>query len=244
MSLKIIREDEQSEVIVVTPLLPGHKISKDTRRTIKRNNIPFTWVSYESDNNIPTNVEKGLNEYRKQNNRVPRYLLPLDRDITLGRGMIDRMFAAIISTPDNVAFTYANFEFKGEVDMKFPAKPYDINSLVMNNYISSNSMIKIEALDDVGGFVKDDRFKRLLDWCMWLKFFENGYIGMPCPIAHFVAVSTKDDISAGTNEDFYLKRKRVLEEIIKPLVKRNMEAQQQIAQTEEPEPLDNVLTFD
>lgn len=242
--IKIIREDKNSEILVVTPLLPGHKVSKDTKRTIKRNNIPFTWIISEGNNNIPINVENGLNEYRKQAGESLRYLLPLDRDIILGRSMLDRMYVSLRSSPVHIAYTYANFEFRGVVNKEFPAIPFDINSLVFNNYISSNSMIKIECLDKVGGFVKDDKYKRLLDWCLWLKFFDNGFIGLPCPIASFIATSTEDDISTGTNQDFYLKRKRVLEDIVKPLVKRNMEKQYQEAnKSDTMEPIENVLSF-
>jgi hypothetical protein len=61
---------------------------------------------------------------------------------------------------------------------------------------------------------------------------------MPTPNANFVATSTKDDVSAGTVQDFELKRKRVLEDFVKPIMQKE-EAQA----TFDPEPLNDVLTF-
>jgi hypothetical protein len=40
---------------------------------------------------------------------------------------------------------------------------------------------------------------------------------MPVPKAWFIAHSTKDDISAGSNEDYRVKYQRVWEDFIKPL---------------------------
>lgn len=240
--MNIIKESANAKVLVITPLLPDHKISKETKKTIKRNTVPFTWISYEGNDNIPTNVQNGLNEFRKyKKNDIPEFLLPLDRDIILGRGMIDRMCVALSMLPLEVAYTYANFEFKGAINKKFPAQTFDINKLVFNNYISSNSLIRISALNDVGGFVTDDKYKRLLDWALWLKFYQHGYIGMPCPIASFTAISTKDDISAGTAEDFELKRRRVMVDFVTPIIekaKKNMEVEKSV--DDEPE----VLSFD
>ena len=236
--MKIIRQDVDSKVLVITPLLPGHKISKQTKTSIKRNNIPFTWIISEGNNNIPRNIQLGLDEFRKTNKKCPPYILPLDRDIILGRYFIDRMVFVLDIIPEDVAYTYANFEFKGEIDKKFPAIPFDINKLAFNNYISSNSLIKIRYLDEIGGFVTDEHYKRLLDWCTFLKFYQHGYIGMPTPNANFTAISTKDDISAGTVEDFKLKRERVLEDFVKPIMQK-----QEAQEVFDPEPLDNVLTF-
>lgn len=238
--LNVIREDENSVVLVVTPLLPNHKISKETKKTIKRNKVPFTWISFEGNNNIPTNVQMGINEYAKKAKKIPQFLLPLDRDIILGRYMIDRMATALSILPKEVAYTYASFEFKGIVNKSFPARAFDINQLVLNNYISSNSMIRTKSLLDIGGFVTDDKFKRLLDWCLWLKFYSYGYIGMPCPIASFVAVSSKDDVSAGSVEDFNIKRNRVMQEFVRPLIEKAKKE----TQVYEPEPPSDILTFD
>jgi len=220
MGIKLKREVQNADILVVTPLLHGHTISKKTRTTIKRNQTPFSWVIVSENNNIPTNVELGLNWYRKEIG-TPKYVLPIDRDIIMGRNMIDKMYHTLEHVrQSNVAYTYANFEFKGTTNAQFPARPFDIAQLVTHNYISSNSMIKVSCLDKVGGFIKDDKYVRLLDWCLWLTFLYHGYIGFPTYKASFVAISEKDTISDGGDMDYTIKRNHVIKDFIEPLHKK------------------------
>jgi hypothetical protein len=205
-------------VLVVTPLLKGHKISKETKKTIKRNKTPIVWVTSEGNNNIPTNIQNGINFWKMEGNKLPTYLLPLDNDIILGRYMIDRLVKKIDTTDDNVAYAYASFEYKGHINKRFSAVPFNTQNLLRSNFISSNSLIKINHLTAVGGMVMDDKYKRLLDYCLWLKFLYNGQVGIPCPEAKFIAVSSKDDISAGTSDDYQLKYQRVLQDFIQPVI--------------------------
>lgn len=220
---EILREDKDSALLVVTPLAPGHKISRETRNTIQRNDIPFTWISSEGPYNVPTNVENGIFWYRRKG-RYPvlPYVLPLDKDISLGRYMIDRLYARLDSSDDNIAFAYASFAFKGYINQKFPAYEYDINMLVKGNYISSNSLIKIRALEDVEWFVKDDDMVRLLDWSQWLKFYRYNWYGIPCPEANFVVNSSPSDISSRSEEDYKIKSKRVFEKFVLPLFEKKL----------------------
>lgn len=215
--MRVVRSDKNPKVLVVTPLLRGHKISKDTKKTIKRNDVSIAWVASEGNNNIPTNVQNGMKFFGFEN-KLPPYLLPLDNDIILGRHMIDRLVAKLEKSPNNIAYSYASFEYKGHINKRFPAVPYDATNLIRSNYISSNSLIKISHLDMVGGMVTNEKYKRLLDWCLWLKFLYYGAIGVPCPEAKFVAISTKDDISAGSSDDYRIKAERVAQDFVQPVI--------------------------
>jgi len=113
------------EVLVVTPLLPNHSISKETKKWIKRNKISFAWVVSIGENNIPTNVWNGVLWYEKIAKYSPKYLLPLDRDIILGRGMIDKMYVCLETSKPDVAYTYASFRFEGAVNAEFPATYFE-----------------------------------------------------------------------------------------------------------------------
>lgn len=218
----IIKETKNPKVLVVTPLLPGHKISKETKKTLKRNTIPFTWISSEGNNNIPTNLENGLDWYDNKFG-LPDYYMMVDRDIIAGRNLIDRLYSKLFTIIDKsekilIAFSYASFEFKGYINYKFPAIPYDASRLIQANYISSNSMFHTWTARKVG-IVKNDKYKRLLDWAFLLKLLSHGYIGINCPEASFVAMSSKSDISAGTSEDYRIKSRRVIEDFVKPMLK-------------------------
>lgn len=209
------------KVLVVTPLLPEHKVSKITKKTLKRNDTPFSWVSYSGENNIPTNAQKGINEYQRRWGTVS-YFLMIDRDIEAGRHLIDKMYKNLERSNDDVAYCYASFEFKGYVNASFPADKFDMIRLLEGNYISSNSMIKMSCLEEVGGLITDEQYKRLLDWALWLKFLQHGYSGIPCSDAYFIAYSDKEDISAGTKEDYKIKWQRVRRDFAMPVINNLM----------------------
>jgi hypothetical protein len=216
--VKIIQECKNPEILVVTPLLPGHKVSGITKKTLKRNKVPFTWILSEGDQNIPKNHLQAIQHYKNNKGKLPPYIQFLDRDIEAGRGFLDRLHARLKDVPLNIGFAYANFKYRGAVHADFPAIPYDINRLIQSNYISSNSMWKSNVVEHVG-LVTDDKYKRLLDWAFLIKAYSYGYIGVPEPTANFIAHSTENDISAGSQEDYMIKYKRVWKDFIVPLLK-------------------------
>jgi len=214
----VVNECRDPEVLIVTPLLPDHEVSRETKISIKRNQTKYTWIKSYGNNNIPTNALEAIKWY-KSFKKLPPFYLMIDRDIILGRGMIDKMVTKLkkFSWAENIGYVYASFEFKGHVNQKFPAVPFDINRLLQANYISSNSMFRSDVIEKVG-LVTDDRYKRLLDYAFLLKAFKMGYLGVPVPEANFVAKSTKDDISAGSQQDYVIKYKRVFEDFVKPIL--------------------------
>lgn len=216
--IKIIQETKNPEILLVTPLLPGHKLSGITKKTLKRNKVPFAWILSEGNQNIPKNALEGILWYKNKYGKLPPYYMMIDRDIEAGRGLLDRLHARLDETGLNIGFAYATFQFKGHVNHDFPAIPYDINRLIQCNYISSNSMWKSSVIEHVG-LVTDDQYKRLLDWAFLLKAFKYGYVGVPEHKAWFIAHSTKDDISAGDNKDYQVKYQRVWQDFIQPLLK-------------------------
>ena len=214
--INIIIEAKNPEILVVTPLLPNHGVSKITKKTIKRNRVPFYWVSSAGNNNIPINALEGIKWYKNKFGKLPIYYIMIDRDIEMGRYMLDRLFNKMNQMPVKVGYCYATFQFKGHLNVDFPAKPFDINQLVKSNYISSNSLFRTNMVEQVG-LVTDNKYKRLLDYAFLLKCFKMGYVGVPEHNAWFIAHSTKDDISAGSQEDYREKYMRVYEDFIRPL---------------------------
>ena len=214
--IKIIQEVKNPEILIVTPLLPGHKVSGITKKTLKRNKVPFTWISSEGNQNIPMNHLQAIQHYKNNKGKLPPYIQFIDRDIEAGRGLLDRLHVRLKDTGLNVGFVYASFKYRGRINADFPAIPYDINRLIQSNYISSNSMWKSNVIEHVG-LVTDDQYKRLLDWAFLIKAYSYGYVGVPEPTANFVAHSTENDISAGSQEDYQVKYKRVWQDFIMPL---------------------------
>jgi len=217
--LKIIHEDKEPKILVITPLLTGHTISKDTKNSIKRNEIPYIWVSYTGDGKHAKNVQNGLDTFINKY-PIPKYIQILDRDIILGRFFLDRMYEALVNTKEDIGFTYCPFEYRGFINIQFPPQKYDIERLLVGNYISSNSLYKTEVINKVKGFVVQEIYHRLSDWAMFLKLYYYGYIGTLCDKTQFTAVSTKDDISAGSREEFEKTAKLIRIDFGRPIIER------------------------
>jgi hypothetical protein len=217
--IEIIKECRNPKILVVTPLLPEHKVSKITKKTLKRNDIDYYWISSSGNNNIPTNALEGIKWYKNKFCRLPEYYMMVDNDIEAGRNLLDRLYNMLSKTTDNIGYCYASFEFKGHINVKFPAINFDANRLIQSNYISSNSLFKSEVIEKVG-LVTDDKYRRLLDWAFLIKCLGEGYIGINQPNASFVAYSDKKSVSSGSNDDYQVKYRRVFEDFIKPLIER------------------------
>lgn len=217
--ITVVAESAEPKILVVTPLLPGHSVSNETKKTMEKNDISITWIASEGNNNIPKNAKLGIEWYVKNYYHMPEYYIMIDSDIKMGKNMLDKLERILSSKPFDIAFSYASFEFKGHINAKFPAAPYNIIRLLQHNYISSNSLFRLPIVRKVG-LVTDDKYKRLLDWAFLLKLFYNGFSGVPCPDASFIARSTKNDISAGSQEDYNIKRERVLQDFGVPIFKK------------------------
>lgn len=214
----VINKVQSPDVLVVTPLLPGHFISKETKIGLKRNDLAFDWVSFSGHNNIPTNATLGLQEYIRRFHKAPKYMIMIDRDIVPSRNMLKNMYETLSRSKDEVAYCYSGFEFKGAINARFTGLEFDSMKLLDANYISSNSMIKVDKLEEVGGFVTDEDLVRLLDWALWLKFLSFGYVGVLCPNSFFTAISSEESVSARSNEDYRIKYQRVKERFIEPML--------------------------
>jgi len=219
--LKILKQDKDANILVITPLLTGHQIFNQTKTALQRNTVPYIWASFEGSGKHAFNVQAGLDEYKRQFGKFPPYIQILDRDIIAGRYMLDRLLDVLsraqIRSDKKIGYAYASFEYKGYINMQFPARLFDINMLMRGNYISSNSLYRSDVIEEVGGFVTEERYHRLSDYAFFLKLFYNGYHGIPCANASFVAISSKDDISAGSQEEYIETFKRIQEDFVKPI---------------------------
>lgn len=196
---------------IITPLKSGDKISKITKITVKRNKLPFVWYYIEDKLNRPKNLMKAINTLKDE---LPNYLFLLDNDIELSRRCIDNLYNVLNNSRNDVAYSYCGFEYKGQVNQKFPAIPFDANKLRQSNYISSNSMFKKEILLNIP-LVTDDKMVRLLDWAYLLKLLNNGYIGEPDYKSYFTAHTDKKGISARNQDDYKKKYLMVYERFVK-----------------------------
>jgi hypothetical protein len=210
--IKTIVKCHRPSILVITPLLTGSKVSKDTKKTLKRCKVPFEWVSYMGPGNPCDNAQKGFLEYKKKGKTIPPYIIKIDNDLIVSRGMLDVMYNTLKGSPNNISYCYCGFSFKGHINLTIPAKPFNSIDLMKENYISSCSLMKIDHFIEVGGWVTDDRGFRLLDWALWLKLLKKGYIGISTNKTSFVAMSGPNSVSSRSVDDYNKKKKWVMEE--------------------------------
>lgn len=219
--IKRVVEQKDPHILIITPLKEGAKVSKQTKKTIKRTKTPYTWITYMGKGNPAYNTNKGLKEYRKNYDKMPHYVIKLDNDVTASRGMLDKMYNALerqsIMSTYRAGYAYCAFKFEGAVNVAFGADPFNIERLLQHNYISFNSLIVWEALRQSGGFVTDDKYFRLLDWALWLKMYSYGYLGLPVHDCSFVAYASPNSVSARGQADYEIRHKAVTEDFALPI---------------------------
>ena len=213
--LNKIKVVNNPKYLVITPLKIGDKISKTTKKTVNRNKLPFDWICYEGNNNIPTNTILAWNEYKKTY-FTPEYIIKIDNDIEMDRGLLDDMCKLLSNTDEQIAYCYCPFSYilPDGRSISFNNN-FDKNKLLKQNYISSNSMIKTKSLYDVGGFVYESKYERLLDWALWLRFLYYGYEGILLNTKQFKTPLNENNVSSRGAKDYQLKYKRVYEDFIK-----------------------------
>ena len=96
-TINIKKDVDRTRLLIVTPLLPGHKVSKETKVTVKRNKVPYIWLESIGNNNIPVNTQNGIDWYKENRGELPEYFIMIDNDIILGRGMLDKLIKKLRS---------------------------------------------------------------------------------------------------------------------------------------------------
>ena len=215
--IKTIVRCKNPEILVITPLRKGDKVSKSTKKSLKRNKVPFTWISYMGDNNPVKNVDIAYKQYRKDNQGLPPYVIKIDNDLTTNRYMLDKMIEELDKSTKNISYAYCPFQFTGHLKVQFPSVKFDSERLMKHNYISSCSLISTSSLDNIGGWITNDKYKGLLDWCLWLEFLKKGYQGVLVPNTTFSADSSPTSVSSWPVDSYEKTRKLVLSDFVRPI---------------------------
>lgn len=203
----VLHLSESPEFSIVTPLKTGDSISVVTKDSVFSCEIPFNWISVESDNNVMRNFELGFFELLKRK-VLAKNIIKIDNDTEWTDDTLAEMSFVLNNSEQNVGYAYCSFGYKGFINNQFPAINFNEEKLRKGNYISSNSMFKSQVIYNLG-LVTDYQYVRLLDWAFLLKCLNAGYIGKPCA-GYFTAHSTKNSISSRSMEDYNIKKERVM----------------------------------
>ncbi|MCD6012638.1 MAG: glycosyl transferase family 2 [Flavipsychrobacter sp.] len=103
-----------------------------------------------------------------------KYILPVDADNKLGPAFIDEALAIFNSQPE-ISIVYTDYYLFGEETGIRKAGPYNMQRLMLDNYIENCAMFKKSMIDKIGGY--DLFFSRIgiEDWDLWLNAAFHGY---------------------------------------------------------------------
>lgn len=217
--IKTLVQCKNPEILAITPLKKGSKVSPETKKTLKKCDVPFHWISYMADGNPYKNMVFPWRWYRKEYG-TPPYIIKIDNDLTCKKGMLDLLYEAIIDSPSHVGYTYCAFKYRGRVNIDFDYLDWNVDRLIQQNFISSCSLMKSKVLEETGSFVTDDKYFRLLDWALWLQFLRRGYIGKFVPGTSFTAYAGSGTVSSGSEMDYKQKHMAVYKDFIEPYLEQ------------------------
>ena len=224
--IKTLVPCKNPEILVITPLKRGDKVSIETKKTLKRCKVPFTWISYMGDGNPYKNMVTPYKWYRKDKGGLPPYVIKIDNDLTCQRGMLDKLYVALEEAHKSSAYAYCCFRYRGTVNADFDDIHFSVDRLIQQNYISSCSLIRTKTLEETGSWVTNDKYFRLLDWALWLQFLRRGYIGEFVNDTSFTAYAGPKTVSSGSNQDYQIKHRAVIQDFVTPYLDKFQEVKE------------------
>lgn len=142
-------------------------IEKETKVILKR-------LSDEGFN-VFNQENKGLGEARNTGIRLSKsdYVLPLDADNKILPIYLTKAIH-ILNTQPEIAVVYGNAKLFGEETGALRPGPFNLQQLMICNYIDACAVIRKSAIEAVGLY---DNMKIMgyEDWDLWLRFAFGGY---------------------------------------------------------------------
>ena len=105
-----------------------------------------------------------------------KYLLFLDSDNKIIPDYIDIGISNLeLNAEAGVVYSKAIFFGNDAGRKKFVTLPFNINELLITNYIDTCTVVKKETWKSVGGFDESPEMFTLEDWDFWLRIYEKGW---------------------------------------------------------------------
>ena len=101
-----------------------------------------------------------------------RYILPLDADNRMRAGFVEAAIQILDSTPE-IGIVYGYRQFFGMKTGLDEVAEFDLEEMLMFNYIDAGAVIRQQVWADCGGY--DQRMSPLEDWDLWIGAAEKGW---------------------------------------------------------------------
>lgn len=102
------------------------------------------------------------------------FILPLDSDNKIRPEFLTKSLTVFREDP-NVAVFYGNAEYFGEREGFWIPGDFNLQKLLISNYIDACAVIRKSVLDKVGFYDTEMKYMGWEDWEMWLRISSYGY---------------------------------------------------------------------
>ena len=122
-------------------------------------------------------VNKGLAGARNTGIALAKgdYIMLLDADNIVERSFLDKAVKLFEEDP-NIAVVYSDAEYFGSKAGKWEVGEFNLQKLMINNYIDACAIVRKKVFDELGGY--DTHMKEIKsgweDWEMWLRIAFSG----------------------------------------------------------------------
>jgi hypothetical protein len=103
-----------------------------------------------------------------------KYILPLDADNKMRPEYVYRGIEILDSDPQ-VAVVFGNAQLFGEASGVLKPGPYNMQKLMISNYIDACAIYRRELWAATGGYDKNMAYRGVEDWEIWLHASFRGY---------------------------------------------------------------------
>jgi glycosyltransferase involved in cell wall biosynthesis len=117
----------------------------------------------------------GLGGARNAGIRAARgsYIIPLDADNRIYPAYLTKS-VEILAADEKVAVVYGNGNYFGGKSGEFKPGPFNLQRIMLGNYIDACAVIRKTAIEEVG-YYENMRIMGLEDWDLWLRIAFKGY---------------------------------------------------------------------
>ena len=179
--------------VLITPARNEEQfIEKTIQSMIQQTVLPIKWIIVNDGStdkktntilkelndkgvNVVFQENKGLGEARNTGIRLSKtdYVLPLDADNKVLPGYMAKAIE-VMEKHSDIAIVYGNANFFGEKAGILRPGPFNLQQLMICNYIDACAVIRKSAIEEIGMY---DNMKIMgyEDWDLWLRFAFGGY---------------------------------------------------------------------
>jgi glycosyltransferase involved in cell wall biosynthesis len=131
--------------------------------------IALRWIEKDKRFNYFAKANEGLGKTRNygisQSNGI--YILPLDSDNQLINNFTQEAIA-VFKTNQDVGVVYGDAEYFGEKTGLWKVDDYNLNKMLVHNYIDACAIYKKEFWEKVGGYDYNMPYQGHEDWEFWI----------------------------------------------------------------------------